>query len=216
MPTGAVEVCPCRSLRMQRWKSELSLIQCDTNFNVIETSRVLQLKLLRSSAIFVVLANCTDVNGRDFIKREAENVQCGIGNHFPYNPISDNMPLSSMQRAMGLQRRCFINPIEIQSKDLTIRQKVFECTNVPAKSEKTHSNQDPRPNHPTLRPFQSLNTKVIKWILLRNSVRNKSNCTFTSQWLWIVSIVDWISQGNYNLICWIWCPFCPFQNASGL
>lgn len=140
MPTGAVEVWPCRSLRMQRWKSELSLIQCDTNFNVIETSRVLQLKLLRSSAIFVVLANCTDVNGRDFIKREAENVQCGIGNHFPYNPISDNMPLSSMQRAMGLQRRCFINPIEIQSKDLTIRQKVFECTNVPAKSEKTHSN----------------------------------------------------------------------------
>lgn len=122
----------------------------------------------------------------------------------------------SLQCNAGMQRRCFINPIEIQSKDLTIRQKVFECTNVPAKSEKTHSNQDPRPNQPTLRPFQSLNTKVIKWILLRNSVRNKSNCTFTSQWLWIVSIVDWISQGNYNLICWIWCPFCPFQNASGL
>lgn len=111
-------------------KSELSLIQCDTNFNVIENSRVFQLKFNSVCAFsFILYAQMS----MDEILYEQFGIFVLASVTIFHNPISDNISLSRSYMWLydddTMRRRYFIvtdsNAFEEFSREMCPNQTCF-------------------------------------------------------------------------------------------
>lgn len=125
------------------------------------------------------LAKCTDVNGRHFIKSEAENFEFGIGNHFPYliqflitGPLSLAMSMGCRDVALSIRLK-----YSQRLNDSTESVRMHKCSIQRAKSEKTHSNQATGPNHSPFGHSNRWTLRLLNGFYYVIPIRNKSNCT---------------------------------------